>query len=361
MFQVRRMRLEFHDVANIFPMMVGEDYCLLRDDIKMHGLLEPIILFEGKILDGRNRYTACLDLGIEPAYIEWHENGSNPLDYVISKNLHRRHLNESQRAVIAAKLANIELGDNQYRGSANLPTQITQQQAAQMLNVSERSIQTIKSIEREAPELLLKIEAGEMTAHEAEREEKKKQRAADIEKQKEEILANNYQPPIGLFDVIVIDPPWPYGTDSYDPNGRRCANPYPEMSIDEIKAINIPASVDCILWLWTTHKFMRYSFELLNNWGFRDVAILTWVKDRMGTGSWLRSQSEFCIMAVKGNPKVNLTNQTTVIQGSMREHSRKPDEFYKMVEGLCPGYKIDYFSREKREGWAQFGNDVDKF
>jgi len=189
---------------------------------------------------------------------------------------------------------------------------------------------------------------------------KQNNRKAEIEKQIEEIKSNNFQAPDKKYDVIVMDPPWPYGTQ-YDPNGRRAANPYPEMSLDEIAAIELPAADNCILWLWTTHKFMRHSFGLLDKWGFRDVAILTWCKDKMGLGSWLRSQSEFCIMAVKGSPKVNLTNQTTVLHAPMREHSRKPDEFYTMVDDLCIGYKIDWFSREPREGWAQFGNDTERF
>ena len=106
---------------------------------------------------------------------------------------------------------------------------------------------------------------------------------------------------------------------------------------------------------------MRHSFALLDAWGFEDKAIVTWVKDRMGTGRWLRSKSEFCIMAVRGKPTIPLTNQTTVFYGPMREHSRKPDEFYQMVETLCLGRRLDYFSREKRQGWEQFGDQPDMF
>lgn len=191
-------------------------------------------------------------------------------------------------------------------------------------------------------------------------EEKKQERVADIERQASAIDESLPGIPVGPFHVISIDPPWPYGTQ-YDPDGRRAANPYPEMSLEQIKAIELPAADDCVLWLWTTHKFMRHSFELLDAWGFRDVAIVTWVKDRMGLGSWLRSQSEFCIMAVKGKPPITLTNQVTVIHGPLREHSRKPDSFYEMVNSLCVGAKLDYFSREKREGWAQIGNTPEMF
>jgi N6-adenosine-specific RNA methylase IME4 len=184
--------------------------------------------------------------------------------------------------------------------------------------------------------------------------------AERVQQQQQAIDAGEIILPSGVYEVLVVDPPWPYGTN-YNAEGRRAANPYPEMSLDEIGSIELPAAESCVLWLWTTHKFMRHSFTLLDKWGFRDVAILTWVKDRMGLGQWLRSQSEFCIMAVKGNPVIHLTNQTTIIQGPMREHSRKPDEFYSMVNALCIGRKLDYFSREKREGWDQVGNETLKF
>ena len=185
-------------------------------------------------------------------------------------------------------------------------------------------------------------------------------RTKEVEELKDAIESGALKLPEGLFEVIVIDPPWPYET-VYDPDGRRAASPYPEQSLEEIAEMEIPASDDCILWLWTTHKFMRHSFELLDKWGFRDVAIVTWVKEQMGLGYWLRSKSEFCIMAVKGKPLINLTNQTTVITGQLREHSRKPDEFYEMVDSLCIGRKLDYYSREQRKGWEQFGNEMARF
>jgi N6-adenosine-specific RNA methylase IME4 len=189
---------------------------------------------------------------------------------------------------------------------------------------------------------------------------KQEERATSISEQQNAILEGSVSSVEGEFDVIVIDPPWPYGT-RYDPHGRRAANPYPEMSLEEIETIKIPSTSDCVLWMWTTHKFMRHSFKILDSWGFRDVAILTWVKNRIGLGSWLRSQSEFCIMAIKGSPTIKLTNQTTVISGEAREHSRKPNSFYSMVDGLCIGRKLDYFSREQRHGWASFGNDIKRF
>jgi hypothetical protein len=157
--------MEFHSAANVFPLLTGQEYINLREDIRANGLLEPIVLCGGEILDGRNRYTACLDLGIDPAFEEF-KSTQSPLSYVISKNLHRRHLNETQRGIVANKIANMPVGRN-WDNSANLQNKISQPEAAQMLNVSPRTIASVKAIERDAPDLLPKMESGEMSAHEA--------------------------------------------------------------------------------------------------------------------------------------------------------------------------------------------------
>jgi hypothetical protein len=95
-------QLSAHPAATIFPPMVEEDFQALKADIAAYGLREPLWLFEGKILDGRNRYLACQELGIEPITQEWNGNGS-AVAFVVSLNLTRRHLNSGQRAVCAAE------------------------------------------------------------------------------------------------------------------------------------------------------------------------------------------------------------------------------------------------------------------
>jgi hypothetical protein len=82
-------QFEFHDVANLFPMLDVDELKALATDIFENGQREPITLFEGKILDGRNRYVACLDAGVEPLFTEY--KGRHPIDYVVSLNLKRRH------------------------------------------------------------------------------------------------------------------------------------------------------------------------------------------------------------------------------------------------------------------------------
>jgi hypothetical protein len=139
-------------------------------------------------------------------------------------------------------------------------------------------------------------------------------RRLKIAKQAEQIRAE--PPPLpgrGPYRVIVADPPWPYGERSEDPS-KRGVRPYPTMSIAEICALSVVsvAHHDCVLWLWTTNQHMREAFSVLDAWGFQQKTILTWFKDQMGCGDWLRGQTEHCIMAVRGKPVVTLTNQTTL-------------------------------------------------
>jgi N6-adenosine-specific RNA methylase IME4 len=149
---------------------------------------------------------------------------------------------------------------------------------------------------------------------------------------------------------------------SGDPTHRGTC-PYPSMPVDDIMAMPVQDRTceNAILWLWTTNAFMVQAHNVAVAWGFTVKTILTWVKNKIGTGDWLRGQTEHCLMCVRGKPVVELTNQTTVLHGPLREHSRKPDEFYAMVETLCPGSKCDLFSRQERTGWVSFGAEVGMF
>lgn len=196
------------------------------------------------------------------------------------------------------------------------------------------------------------------------KEEKK--RSEDIQKQLYEIKQRGIEIPTEVFDVIVIDPPWGYvrqaGHGSFDANGRRCTNPYPEMTQDELKALKLPAADNCVLFLWTTHKFIWDAKELLDHWGFNYRCMLVWNKQMLGTGNLIRMQCEFCLIGLKGKPTFkDVHNIRDILEEPRREHSRKPDAFYQLVDELCVGRKLDYFSRQHREGWVVYGNDTDKF
>ena len=104
----------------------------------------------------------------------------------------------------------------------------------------------------------------------------------------------------------------------------------------------------------------RAAYQVVDAWGFEERTILTWVKPHFGCGHWLRGQTEHCILAVRGRPTVTLSNQATVLHAPapQRRHSRKPDEFYSLVETLCPGSKVELFCRQPRPGWASHGDEA---
>jgi N6-adenosine-specific RNA methylase IME4 len=209
-----------------------------------------------------------------------------------------------------------------------------------------------------------KLSTGEISINQAyqeiKKEEKVKERKEYLEQQKQEIEEGNLKAPVGLFDIISVDPPWPYGRE-YDPDASRVANPYPEMSIDEIKNINLPLTNNSVIFLWTTHAFLPDAFDILKKWGATYKATIVWNKKKIGMGAWFRMQCEFCLVGIIGKPYWSNTQYPEIIEEPRREHSRKPDVFFNIVDQICAGRKLEYFSRESRNGWENFGNEPDKF
>lgn len=157
--------MNFHPLTELFPLIEGDEFHDLAVDITENGLREPIVLFKGAVLDGRNRYRACADCGVKPTFVDY--TGDDPLAFVLSKNLRRRHLDASQRAMVAAKLTTWKNGANQHtEGSANLQTI---GKAARRLNVSPRSVASAKTVqEAGVPELQAAVDAGEISVAAAE-------------------------------------------------------------------------------------------------------------------------------------------------------------------------------------------------
>jgi N6-adenosine-specific RNA methylase IME4 len=135
------------------------------------------------------------------------------------------------------------------------------------------------------------------------------------------------------------------------------------MSIEQLRALRVGSIMhaDSILWFWTTNFHMRHAFGILDAWGFHATpTILTWAKDRMGNGHWLRGQTEHCIVAVRGKPLITLGNESTLLRAPVRAHSQKPDEFYALVERLCPAPRYaDLFSRYRHsDKWDCHGDQA---
>lgn len=397
--------MNVHPASELFPLLRDPELTELAEDIRRHGLMHPIVVHEGQVLDGRNRLIACRHAGVEPVFVDWSGPGS-PTSFVISANLHRRHLDVSQRAMIGAKtkaLFEVEAKERQLAAQnndagravrANLPELVkgrARDHAAELVNVSSRSVDMASRVLRdgtrelvdavstgrakvsaaaevatlppdEQREVIARGEKEVLAAAKAIRAKKGARKAEQKRALAERIRAEGAELPRGPFRVIAVDPPWRYDT-SVDKSKLRGLVDYPDMSVEEISALPIArvAHRDCILWLWTTNAFMRVAFAVLEAWGFQEKTILTWDKEKLGVGHWLRNVTEHCILAVRGRPVVELANQTTLIREPRREHSRKPEAFYRLVEGLCPGSKLEIFARETRAGWTAWGAEMERF
>jgi N6-adenosine-specific RNA methylase IME4 len=171
--------------------------------------------------------------------------------------------------------------------------------------------------------------------------------AADLERR-------TLRMPKGKYDVIVVDPPWPYEQDRLE---------YPTMSIAQIQGLPVGslAAENCAVWLWTTNAMMRHVYPILDSWGATEKTIMTWHKTRSTLGDWLLNTTEHAILATIGKPIVTLKDQTTILKAPNRQHSRKPDAFFKLVESLCPGRKLELFARESRAGWSAWGAERNHF
>lgn len=167
--------------------------------------------------------------------------------------------------------------------------------------------------------------------------------------------------PRGLYATLVIDPPWPMEKIEREVRPNQAAPlDYRTMGEDELRAFSIPAADDAHLYLWTTHRFLPLALELVEAWGFKYQCLMTWVKNVGITPfSWMYS-TEHVIFARRGSLDLLLLGRRLDFAARVREHSRKPEEFYELVRDVSPGPRIDMFARESHDGFEAWGNETGK-
>lgn len=406
-----------NEFKGLIPPLTDEEYKGLEESILKDGCRDALVLWGEILVDGHNRYEICTRHNIPFTTVKKDfENRDSVILWMIDTQFSRRNLSAPDRILLAQKKAPIlermakkRISETTAKSNVkralkteNLsfiqmdkpeikiaeqpkttapekskaveppkpviekkpepPKPIhTQKEVAKIAGVSSGTVARFEQVQKKKPEMIDSIRKGEMSINQAYQTVKKQERKQLIQKQVEEIEKGNIEKPDGLFDVITIDPPWNYGT-AFDSAGRRVANPYPEMTQQQLKELEIPAKENCVMFLWTTHKFIWDAKELLDTWGFAYRSMIVWDKERIGMGDLIRMQCEFCLIGIKGKPLFKDNHSVRdIIKEPRREHSRKPEAFYALVDDLCVGRKLDFFSREKREGWCCYGNDTEKF
>ncbi len=386
-----RVTLEVHPAAELFPLLEGDEFDAFVEDVRARGFIHGIAIQGDKLLDGRNRLRAGQKLGIDPPVVII-DKAVDPVAYIISTN-RRRHLTESQRAWVAAGLANLVVGANQHTRTKGGQLAPSQAEAASLMQVSPRSVTDARRvIDHGAPELVDLLKAGKIkvsAAAKATELTKPEQRklvervskgGAEIKSGKvvalarqqakrntvERINSGMVRPlSIGPFALICVDYPWPYkNSDGHE--GSRGHIDYPSMPIEDIyrhakDVVGAIADTDAILAMWVTNAFIDHVGPILAAAGFELRTMITWDKLRAGVGTWPRGQTEHLVIASRGNPVHTLNEITTYHPEERREPGRKPDRLMAALAKHCPGPHLELFAREQRPGWSSWGAEVGKF
>jgi N6-adenosine-specific RNA methylase IME4/ParB-like chromosome segregation protein Spo0J len=374
--------LRIHEDAALIPPMSDDEYHTLVEDIRSRGLIHAIVVFEGQVLDGCARYRACREAGVTPRFVRLSAE-TDPVSYVASANVMRRHLTVDQRAALAVvllphlekeaarrRLAAIGQADGSEAQTDEAQTEKTKkgaakaneggrarEQAAAMFGISGRTVQTAKAIAAADRELLESLKAGTIKLAEAKRQVAANKRAAE-----------RHDPgalPEGPFDLIVADPPWRYEVGTMS-SSRQIEAHYPTMTMDKLRAmaddIIACSADDAVLLMWATAPLLCQALDLVEAWGYRYQTSMVWIKDKIGTGYWCRNQHEILLIATRGKPAHPETGvrPPSVIHAPRGEHSAKPIEVTLAMEAAFPhARKVELFERGKaRDGWCVWGDQT---
>jgi N6-adenosine-specific RNA methylase IME4/ParB-like chromosome segregation protein Spo0J len=374
-----------HPLADLFPPLSRDEYAALRDSIRANGQREPITLHrDGRIIDGRHREAACAELGIAVTTRTFDGSDADILQFVLDLNLKRRHLDASQRAMIAADLTN--LGEGRPGKTAQICA-VSQQHAAELLNVSRRSVQHAVDVRDHAiPEIAAAVRQGHMSvskaAHVADLSEAGQQRvAAEMHNGKSlattvlaakrreriaaiEVAANNCRlTALGrTFPVLYADPPWRW--ESWSAGGMLKAGEmhYPTMPTAEIAALSVAeiAAKDAALFMWFLPGMMPDALRVVEAWGFTYITFVIALKPRITCGHWFRSQFEPLLLATRVNMPPPPELHSSVFEWTTSgPHSMKPNSVRDWIASAYPNVgRIELFARTASPGWMAWGNQA---
>lgn len=363
--------------SRLLPALASDARTRLLESIRRHGVRVPVIVsagpaFAGEVADGLHRLELSTELGVEcPQESRRFASEAEFWLYQLDANLARRQLPVAElvrlgwllepleRELALARKAQAPGGK---RGEKSLPVGRpeekgeTRERVAERLGLSAATYSRASKVLREgSAELVASFEANRESTNGAYRRLQAEERRAGLHALAKQIAEQPPPLPQGRVAVLVVDPPWPYAAGML---------PYPPMSMPEIAEIPIGELLadEAIVWLWTTNAFLYDAQRIArDDWQLEQRNILTWDKQRPGTGHWLRGETEHCLLLTRGKPVFVQNNTTTILRVRSREHSRKPDEFYRLVEETCPGTKAELFARQQRPGWHTHGAETTLF
>lgn len=347
------------DYAAILPPLSADEYEALKADIAERGCLVPVELDEdGNTLDGAHRRRACDELGITPPTITRRGlSEDEKRAHAIALNLQRRQLTREQRRELHVELRKAgkslrEIAEVSGVSEGTVRNDLDSS-GAQDYAPNRTTGRDGKSYPATRPKPAPVLDFPEATTRQqVEREARREARPAP----------KPVPPAKGTFAVLYADPPWRYDIPGgQTPDLRSVENHYPTMTVAEISALDVPAAEDAVLFLWATNPLLREALAVMGAWGFEYRTNACWVKDRFGMGYYVRGQHELLLIGKRGEIRAPepADRPSSVLAADRREHSRKPDEFYDLIERMYPEHsKVELFARRPRGGWESWGNQL---
>ena len=364
-----------NDFRDLIPPLRLDERAELEASIQQDGCRDPLTVWSGTVIDGHNRYEICTRLSVPFEVVEKEfDSKVDALIWIRRNQLARRNLTDDQRAINAERLRQLEsqkvksaaatARNLQRSRSDNVsdhepdkkPKRDTRKEMAESSKLPERKLRGAALVIKERPDLADKVEQGEIKMADAVREIKRAEVVASLES----VDAREQKALKGVYDVIVIDPPWPMQKIDRDERENQVAFDYPTMSEAEMADLEMPATDDCHMWLWTTHKFLPMALRLSEGWGFKYVCTFVWHKPGGFQPIGLPQYNcEFALYCRKGSPKFLDTKAfPTCFEAPRGGHSEKPEEFYDVVRRVTGGRRIDIFNRRKIEGFDVWGKEA---
>jgi N6-adenosine-specific RNA methylase IME4 len=361
------------ELESLIPPLSNEEFKQLERNILEEGIREPLITWNGILIDGHNRYRIAQehDMNYETLEKEF-ENIFLVKVWMIYNQFGRRNLSNYQRSVLALQLEDVfreKAKENQaiqFKGSSLIQISeevkpiVSIKEVAKIANVSHDTIAKVKKIEANATsEVKARLNTGTMSINEAYKEIKKE----EIELKRKEIRETFEKQDVEIKDkkyrIIYADPPWKYG-NAMPEYVTEPQDYYLLMNTEDICAMPIKdiTEKDAVLFLWSTSPHLPEALEVAKAWGFTYKTTFIWDKIKHNMGHYNSVRHEILLVCTKGacTPDVKRLFDS-VVSEERTEHSKKPNVFREIIETIYTyGNKIELFARETPEGWDVFGN-----
>lgn len=373
---------------DLIQSLTADEFKQLEDNVLAEGIRDAIVVWNDTIVDGHNRYQLAQKHSLQ---FDLHEVDFNSQDeavlWIIDNQLGRRNLTDFVKLELQQKRADVlyERGKsiksevainrgfagNQHtkvddlsiidKTSRTEPAHNTRNEIADSLNWSTGKVAQGQYVIKHAPEEVKeKLRAGELSMNEAYKAIKTEEKKAIVQEQIQVLKEKEVQPSTGIYDVIVIDPPWQMEKIEREVAPNQVGFDYPTMTIDEIKAMDLPAEKNCHVFMWITQKHHRHGFEIFDAWGVNFICEFVWHKNGGFQPFGLpQFNHEYVMYGRIGTPTfIDFKNFFTCFNANRTGHSAKPEEFYDTIRRVTAGKRIDMFNRRKIEGYDTWGNQA---